>query len=168
MYTGMERSICLSRLRDLKFPTDWNAVVGASFPSLKDLICTMLSVKPCSRPSADAVVQAIQSILAEFTILSLDNEHGPEMILLRVEAEHREDALAHTIKLIQTATESCPVNIVQYGLRSSSVGERPTAIMEFAVKSNEPKSQGAELVRRLSERPEIHKVRQVSRSSSSQ
>jgi hypothetical protein len=167
MYTGMERNICLSRLREFEFPSDWQKTVGTAFPTVKGLICSMLSTKPADRPTADSVARAIQSILSEFTILSLDNKHGPDMILLRVEAEHRDDTLGHTIKLIRSAAESrSPVDVVQYGLRSSSSSERPAAIMEFALHSSDPKEQGPELVSRLSLRPEILKVRQISRVAS--
>lgn len=166
MYTGMERNICLSRLRDYRFPDDWEKKVGAAFPTLKGLITRMLSKKPAERPTAETIVTEIQSILGEFTILSLDSQHGPEVILLRVEAENRDDALGHTIKLIRSASEgSTPVNVVQYGLRSAFSNNRPAAIMEFALESSNPRQQGPELVSRLAVRPEIFKVRQVSHSS---
>jgi len=169
MYTGMERSLCLTRLRESQFPTDWQNAVGESFPTLKELITTMLDKDPSKRPTANAVSQTIQSILCEFTILSLDDKHGPEMVLLRVEAEHRDDALGHTIRLIESAAETedhAPVNVVQYGLRSSSFNDRPTAIMEFALHFRNPKGAGPKLVSQLSKHPEIFKVRQVSRVGS--
>ena len=170
MYTGMERNICLSRLRDLNFPKDWTDVVGSSFPTLKELICRMLSRKPSDRPCAKTVAQAIQSVLGEFTIVSLDSDkHGPDTIMLRVEAESRGDALGHTMELIKSAAEQegdGAFKIVQYGLRSGSSKDRPAAIMEFALQSSDPKQQGPKLVSRLARIPDIHKVRQVSRSFS--
>ncbi|GAX21296.1 eukaryotic translation initiation factor 2-alpha kinase 3 [Fistulifera solaris] len=169
MYTGMERSVCLTNLRAHKFPSDWNQKVGTSFPTLKSLITSMLNKAPNERPRSLEVAEAIQSILGEFTIVSLDKEHGPETILLRVEAEYRDDALGHTIKLIKSIPvhdDGSPVKVAQYGLRSSSSGDRPTAIMEFAIQSAFPKAAGRELVSQLSKRPEIFKVRQISHMSS--
>jgi serine/threonine protein kinase len=169
MYTGMERSVCLTNLRAHKFPSDWNKKVGTSFPTLQSLITSMLNKVPNKRPTSVEVAERIQSILGEFTIVSLDKEHGPETILLRVEAEYRDDALGHTIKLIKSIPvhdDGSPVKVAQYGLRSSSSGDQPTAIMEFAIQSAFPKAAGRELVLQLSKRPEIFKVRQVSHMSS--
>ena len=166
MYTGMERNICLSRLRESQFPNDWEKLVGASFPTLKGLINKMLSKQPSERPTARAVAKIVQSILGEFTIHSLDKKHGPDVILLRIEAEQRDDALGHTIQSIRSIAEQrSPVKVIQYGLRSSSSNEKPAAIMEFAIESSDPQNQGPELVSQLAERPEIFKVRQVSLGS---
>ena len=169
MYTGMERSVCLTNLRAHKFPADWNKEVGTLFPTLQPLITSMLNTIPNERPTSLEVAEMVQSILGEFTILSLDKEHGPEIILLRVEAAYRDDALGHTIKLIKSLSvngDGSPVEVAQYGLRSSSSGDQPTAIMEFAIQSAFPKTSGRELVSQLSKRPEIFKVRQVSHMSS--
>lgn len=182
MYTGMERNICLSRLRNQIFPSDWEDTVGKAFPSLRGLIIGMLSVAPSARPTAESVARHIQSILGEFTILSLDTQHyndsNPDVVLLRVEAEHRDDALPHTMQLIrdESIASGYPVEIVQYGLRSSSSnntsGEEPaTAIMEFALKFNSdtaessppsrPPPSAPHLVNKLRSHPEIYKARQV-------
>ena len=172
MYTGMERNICLSRLRDHSFPKDWVETVGVSFPTLQDLICSMLSRTPSARPTAKTVVEAIQSILGEFTLVSIDSSmhEGPDMILLRVEADHEEDVLGRTMELIRSAAAEeegdNTFQIAQYGLRSSSSSERPAAIMEFAVRTPDPKKQGPKLVSSLSEKPEIRKVRQISQTIS--
>ena len=190
MYTGMERNICLSRLRHQTFPDDWENTVGKAFPTMTSLIIAMLSESPADRPTADSVARHIQSILGEFTILSLDTQHykdnSPDVILLRVEAEHRDDALRHTMQLIRdestAAHGSCPVDIVQYGLRSasSSTGnhdEPAAAIMEFALRykslpensgeGSTPYSSAAQLVTKLTAYPEIYKARQVSGGTSS-
>lgn len=157
MYTGMERNICLTSLRDNhSFPKDWYSKIGMSFPDLEDMILRMVQREPSARPSAESVARHINSILGEFTVLALDQNHDddPEIFLLRVEAEHREDTLGHTIRMIRefstssssTTTSSASVcddttnevQIVQYGLRSSSASSsnnnKPAAIMEFALK----------------------------------
>lgn len=165
MYTGMERNICLSRLRHATpvFPKDWESVVGSSFPSLREMIQSMVSNDPSKRPTAASVAQHVQSILNEFTIVSLD-EHAlsrQDVVLLRVEAEHRPDSLTQTIQAIEdSARESNQdVQVIQYGLRSSNA----SAIMEFALRYDGP---GSQLVSELCKRPSILKVRQVSTSSS--
>lgn len=149
MYTGMERNICLTRLRDsLKFPSDWHSTVGTVFPDLEDMITRMVRRDPSCRPSAESVARHVSAILGEFTVLALDQNHSndPEIFLLRVEAEHREDTLGHTIRLIRDISASNGgVTIVQYGLRSSTSSSsassssssnitQSVAIMEFALK----------------------------------
>ena len=183
MYTGMERNICLSRLRDQTFPIDWEDTIGKTFPTMRSLIVGMLSNSPSARPTAESVARHIQSVLGEFTILSLDTDHyngnDPDVVLLRVEAEHRDDALPHTMQLIReesAATHGYPVEIVQYGLRSNGSNnndnnEPVTAIMEFALKfhhtngasqtSGLPPPSAAQLVHNLRLHPEIFKARQV-------
>lgn len=193
MYTGMERNICLSRLREsLVFPTDWHGTIGVAFPDLEDMIRRMIRREPAARPSAESVARHVSSILGEFTVLALDQNHDadPEIFLLRVEAEHREDTLGHTIRLIHEISaslllEDCSsandVTIVQYGLRSSSSahGSKPAAIMEFALKYNDADGADSDdcctmghrnmilisrLVSNLKEQPGIYKARQVSSS----
>ena len=169
MHTGMERGICLTQLRNQIFPIDWEERVGLSFPTLRDLIQSMLSSNPQARPNAAAVTHHIHTIMSEFTILSLD-EHfrgqGSDVVLLRVEAENRPDALFRTIQAIEESAEESQqsVQVVQYGLRSSSTGQESAAIMEFALKFD---GAAQHLVSSLRQRPEIHKVRQVSMGSGS-
>ena len=149
----MERNICLSRLREsLTFPTDWHTAIGNAFPDLEDMIRRMVRREPSNRPTAESVARHVSSILGEFTVLALDLNHNadPEVFLLRVEAEHRDDTLGHTMRLIHEIASSfslrdcssCSnqVTIVQYGLRSSSSSSanngKSSSIMEFAIKFN--------------------------------
>jgi len=103
------------------------------------------------------------------------------VLLLRVEAEHRDDALGRTLQAIQEASSSLsksssspqsdeqphqlpqigPAQVLQYGLRSSDddMSKGQPAIMEFALKFE---GEGKELVSQLLQRPDIYKVRQVS------
>jgi serine/threonine protein kinase len=149
MYTGMERNICLNKLRESRFfPSDWHASIGAVFPDLEDMIRQMVVKNPSARPTSESVAKHVGNILGEFTVLSLDVNHNsdPDIFMLRVEAEHREDTLGHTMRQIHEITaafsfpdfETSPhvVTIVQYGLRSSSSigGGKALAIMEFAIK----------------------------------
>jgi hypothetical protein len=119
----------------------------------------MVSYDASRRPTAASVAQHVQSILSEFTIVSLDESAllRQDIILLRVEAQHSPDALTQTIRAIEdTATDSeHQVQVVQYGLRSSNA----VAIMEFAL---EYSGSGSQLVSALCDRPSILKVRQVS------
>jgi serine/threonine protein kinase len=183
MYTGMERGICLSQLREHKFPIDWEQVVGDNFSTMKELIIRMLSWRPSERPTADSVVRQIQSVLGEYRVSSLDKQHfegKPDMIILRVEAIHRDDALSTTMKLIREESSliDSPVEIVHYGLRSGSTGnQQPSAIMEFALKFHDShngsdvddqnrarnhQSAAASLVQQLCKHPDILKARQIS------
>lgn len=161
MYTGMERNICLSRLRHSTpvLPKDWEKYVGSSFPSLSDLVLSMVCYDASRRPTAASVAQHVQSILNEFTIVSLDDSAllRHDIILLRVEAQHSPDALSQTIRAIEESATDAEnqVQVVQYGLRSSNA----VAIMEFAL---EYSGSGSQLVTALCDRPSILKVRQVS------
>jgi serine/threonine protein kinase len=157
MYTGMERSICLTKIRQSKFPSNWQAAVGKAFSTLQDLIKSMLSRNPADRPSAEEVAHHIHSLLGEFTILSLD-KYDADTILLRVEADHGDNVLHDTMQGIHKAALPGSVEIVQYGLRSAKSGT--VAVMEFALQTST--LQGSVLVSTLTERPEIIKVRQVS------
>jgi hypothetical protein len=157
MYTGMERSICLTKMRQMEFPSNWQATVGKAFTSLQDLIKSMLSHNAADRPSAEEVAQHIHSLLGEFTILSLD-KYDPETMLIRVEADHRHNILHDTMQLIHKAALPGSVEIVQYGLRSAKSGT--VAIMEFALQTST--LQGPFLISQLTERPEMIKVRQIS------
>lgn len=154
MYTGMERSICLSRLRDGVFPQDWEAVPGRS--EMNALISSMVSEQPSDRPTAAVVAKQVASILGEYTIVSLQdysNAADDNIVLLRVEA--KEDSLRETMSWIRDEAD-----IVEYGLR---VQGNNSSIMEFALQ-NVP----GDFVHRLRRRPDIQKVRQVSTSSSAQ
>ena len=185
MYTGMERNICLSRLHNNVFPNDWEETIGKAFPTMRGLIVDMLSIHPSARPTAESVARHIQAVMGEFTILSLDTEHyfnnHPDVVLLRVEAEHRDNTLPHTMQLIRdesAATHGCPVEIVQYGLRSTNSSSDnnhgpATAIMEFALKFQDSAvaasessnalrpPAAAQLVNNLRLHPEILKARHV-------
>jgi hypothetical protein len=122
------------------------------------MLLSMVSVDPGCRPSAFSVAHHVQSILNEFTIVSLDPSlMGQDVILLRVEAEHEPDSLSRTILAIQQSAQELghPVQVVQYGLRSSNA----VAIMEFALSYHG--GPGSALVSALSRRPSILKVRQV-------
>jgi hypothetical protein len=131
----MERLTVFSKLRDQVFPAQWLVTIKPAFPALHDILKSMISNSPSQRPSAEAVARAIQSILEEYTIQSLDKQHQQEgSLLLRVEAKPREDVLRHTIKLIQEAASPHYVEIVQYGLR----GGTNKAIMEFSIRSCGP------------------------------
>jgi len=178
MTTGMERNICLSRLRQSLFPDDWDSVVGSSFPTLKGLIERMVAEDPSARPSASNVAQHVQSLKNDFTILDELRHRGrSDVLLLRVEAKHGDDALGRTLQAIQEASSSLstvppdqaenqrePVKVLQYGLCSADTSEDQPAIMEFALKYGGP---GGELVSQLLTRPDIYKVRQVSATNTS-
>lgn len=175
MYTGMERQICFSRLRDHCFPDDWATHVGIGFPSIKDLILNMLSRTPSSRPSAESVSRHIQSILGEFTLMSLDEQYHQraDISLLRVEAENHKDILQHVMQLIQDeANDSAQsVEIVQYGMRSAiaSTDETVAAIMEFALRdkinTDCPDDFMSHIVTKLLQHPEIIKARVIHNAS---
>jgi len=191
MTTGMERNICLSRLRKMTFPDDWDSSVGASFTTLRELITNMVSPNPPERPTASSVARHIQSLF-EFTILDERRHRGRSgVLLLRVEAERRDNALARTLDAIQEASTSLmsletpsvdngddneqqqkrgPAQVLQYGLCNSEdedddrMSPNEPAIMEFALKYE---GCGSELADKLLQRPEIFKVRQVSTGNGS-
>jgi hypothetical protein len=125
------------------------------------MLLSMVSFEPNRRPSASSVAQHIQSILSEFTIVSLDPSLIlQDVILLRVEAEHQPDSLTCTIEAIEASARELghQVQVVQYGLRSSN----NVAIMEFALSYHGP---GSRLVDSLGLRRSILKVRQVKAST---
>lgn len=161
MYTGMERTIVLSKLRNHIFPEQWMENVERAFPTLHSLLQSMISNSPADRPTAVVVVRSIQTILEGFTISSIDKHHHENAILLRVEAKPREDVLRHTINLVKEAASPDCIEIVQYGLR----GGTNKAVMEFAVSSSTCKDQsslGNTLVNRLGRCDEVLLIRQVS------
>mmetsp|Transcript_15936 Transcript_15936/g.36764 ORF Transcript_15936/g.36764 Transcript_15936/m.36764 type:complete len:1474 (+) Transcript_15936:148-4569(+) len=172
MYTGMERNKELSKLRNHILPDDWMETVAVDFPKLNSLLLSMISNKPEDRPAAKAVVQRIQSILEGFTISSLDKRYYEGSILLRVEIMFRENGLHQTMDLLRQVALPNLIDIVQYGLRSSSNKGQMKSIMEFAIVPRpeqpdnapecSPASIGALLVKTLSDNPQVLLIRQVS------
>ncbi|KAL3927285.1 MAG: hypothetical protein SGBAC_013147, partial [Bacillariaceae sp.] len=164
MYTGMERYIVMNKLRNHCFPDQWNICMKPLFPGLHSLLVSMISNIPRDRPSAHIVVERIQSILSGLTISSLDKRHQHEgAILLRIEAQPREDVLRHTIELLKESARPTDVDVLQYGLR----GGTNEAVMEFAISlgggiAEETSSMVEILVNRMKEFPEILLIRQVS------
>ena len=168
----MERLTVLTKLRDHVFPDQWLTTIKPAFPALHAILQLMISNRPSERPTAEAVARAIQSILEEYTIQSLDKQHQQEgSLLLRVEAKPREDVLRHTIKLIQEAASPQDVEIVQYGLR----GGTNKAIMEFSIRSCGSEEDGGEtavsastlgssIVSKMKALEDIVLIRQVSAS----
>jgi hypothetical protein len=181
MYTGMERSICLSKLReDGTFPHAFEQTVAKGFPTIPNLIKSMLSTTPAERPTAAAVAEHIQDVLGELTILSPlgHDDDAHDLILLRVEVNHaRDDVLQHTMNQIRLAAQPGTVDIVQYGLSHAKNQKRNrqrgnddtdanndcTTIMEFALRSTTV--EGPDLVSKLLQRPGIRVARQVSAST---
>jgi hypothetical protein len=182
MYTGMERNICLSKLReDGIFPYAFEQTVAKGYPTIPNLITSMLSTTPTDRPTAAAVAEHIQDVLGELTILSPlgHGDDARDLILLRVEVDHaRDDALQHTMNQIRLAAQPGTVDIVQYGLSHAKNQKRNrqrdnddtdtsnccTTIMEFALRSTTV--DGPDLVTKLRQRPGISMARQVSASTS--
>lgn len=166
----MERTIVLSELRNYHFPKQWTTTVKSEFPGLHSLLLSMISNRPEDRPTADAIVQGIRSILEGFTISSLD-KHGHEgAILLRVETKPREDVLRHTMDLVREAALPVEIDIVQYGLRGGSNKGQTKSIMEFAIVSHQEDENtentatglGASLVSWLNDNEEVLLARQIS------
>ena len=168
----MERNIVLSKLRNHILPDQWDSTVAVDFPTLQSLLLSMISNNPGDRPSAQDVVQQIQSILEGFTISSLDKRDSEGSILLRVEIMFRENGMHQTMDLLREAALPNIIEIVQYGLRSSTINGEMKSIMEFEVvlQSEQPKDAperspallGESLVSTLSKNPEVLLIRQVS------
>jgi serine/threonine protein kinase/outer membrane protein assembly factor BamB len=155
MYTGMERHMVFSRLRQREFPKDWRCGVAKNFPSLDVMLFTMLSPKPSDRPSAHIIVQKMEKLLSEFTVQSIDASlQENSLILLRVEAEPSDGVLAKTIKLIRES--ALGVSIDQYGLR----GGETKAIIEFALSDTDHVGLNS-ILAALQACPEIKAARQV-------
>lgn len=131
MKTGMERFKVFQGIKlhdEQVFPSEWHSTVAKVFPTVHTLLVSMLSHNPHIRPSAAEIVNHIESLLGEYTVLSLDrNSYQEGYILLRIEAEDSEGVLARTIKLIKDSSKY--VKIVQYSLR----GQDAKAIMEFSL-----------------------------------
>ncbi|OEU13907.1 kinase-like protein [Fragilariopsis cylindrus CCMP1102] len=173
MYTGMERNIVLTKLRNHILPDQWMESVAVDFPKLHTLLLSMISNKPEDRPDAAAVVRTVQSILEGFTISSLDRRDYEGSILLRVETLFRENGLHQTMDLLRQAALPVLIDIVQYGLRSGTNQGEMKSIMEFAIVPRpqqeekdatkcSPSSIGELLVKTLSDNPQVLLIRQVS------
>ena len=75
-----------------------------------------------------SVAVHIESLLNEYTVLSLDHTTAQEgSIFIRIEADDNDGILARTTKIIQEAASN--VTILQYSLK----GQESKAIMEFAL-----------------------------------
>ncbi|KAL7558343.1 hypothetical protein ACA910_000142 [Epithemia clementina (nom. ined.)] len=162
MYTGMERNICLSKLRQQRqFPLDWHTVVGPYYGEpIQTLLKSMLDPRPSLRPTALEVAQRIKGVMGELTILSPprtrpprrsksnasdhawdngsgsnDNEDDDDdnLLFLRVESNCQDNALQHTLSLIQSAEQEgkIKVDILQSGMAKQA--HTDTTILEFAV-----------------------------------
>lgn len=128
MYTGMERYKVLEGIRKQVFPPAWKAEVAKKFPSINKILTNMLSRIPKERPSASEVASHVESLLNEYTVLSLDHTTAREgSIFLRVEAQNEADILTRTMKIIQEAASN--ITILQYSLKGQDKG----SIMEFAL-----------------------------------
>jgi hypothetical protein len=70
----MERYSVFQNLRQRVFPDQWNTTVAATFPSLNEMLLEMLSPNPEERPTSDAVVDRVDTLLGEYTcdLLGLD------------------------------------------------------------------------------------------------
>lgn len=124
--TGMERNICLSRLRQSgDFPSDWDDVTGDAADRLRQGITRMVQTDPSARPTADEVVRLVQDLLGEHTILSF--EPPPDCVLVRVCVSSDDDLLP-----CMQALKSSGSEIVQYGQRSRD----DCRILEFAVRGD--------------------------------
>jgi len=168
MKTGMERFMVFRGIksREQVFPPEWHSTVAQQFPTVHRLLFSMLSHTPSKRPSAEEVVDHIESLLGEYTVLSLDRTSYQEgYILLRIESEDNEGVLPRTIKLIKDSSKF--VKIVQYSLR----GQDTKAIMEFALNIQGSESQRVDrmdwIVRALNESNEISVVRQINEEKAS-
>lgn len=156
MTTGMERHVCFSSLRHHQFPAEWNNGMATHFPKLHSMLCSMLSIDPAGRPSAEAIAQHMATLMGEFTVLSIESRGDTSVGLLRVEAEPTDGVLARTMKLI-TDTANGATAIEQYGLR----GESNKTILEFAL-SQPTEEVMSKIVAALEASTDIKVVRQVS------
>jgi serine/threonine protein kinase len=157
MYTSMERLTEFTRLRKQEFPESWLNGVAKAFPDVHAMLVAMLSTTPSERPSAAEIVDRVERVLGEFTVMTIaQTEHSS--LLLRVEADPSDGVLARTMKLIR---DSAPgVKIEQYGLR----GGESTSVIEFAL-SNTDEVGLNNVLEAMKACPEIKRVRQVSHTS---
>lgn len=148
MHTGMERHICFQQVRtSCTFPDAWHSTVSGPFPALHELAKSMLSLSPKDRPPADKIARRIQSLLEEHSVslnFSLHDCEHDKVMFVRVEAKPLPDILKIASDLIHDAASPQTVDIVQYGMRSSTKnsnvagqkGEK-RAILEFALASTD-------------------------------
>ncbi len=165
MKTGMERIKVFQgiKLKQQEFPQEWDDRIADQFPTVHSLVVSMLSHNPEERPTASAVVNHIETLLDEYTVMSLDRKsYQGGYVLLRIEAEDAEGVLGRTMKLITDS--SSKVKIAQYSLR----GQDTKAIMEFALdlQSNpEPchadSDEMKNIFKSLNSSQEINLVRQI-------
>mmetsp|Transcript_22623 Transcript_22623/g.26227 ORF Transcript_22623/g.26227 Transcript_22623/m.26227 type:complete len:1631 (-) Transcript_22623:17-4909(-) len=166
IHTGMERMQVFKGIKERIFPDDWHSTVKQQFPSVHELLMSMLSHNPNERPTAAEVASRIQSLLGEYTVLSLDKtSHVEGNIFVRVEAENNEGVLARTVNVI-----SKHAKIVQYSLR----GQENKAVMEFALEiqgldildsdktMTQTKNRVDSMFKALQESDEIKNIRQIS------
>ena len=182
MYTGMERHICFHQVRSsCTFPEAWNSTVKLPFPTLDEIVRSMLSLEPKNRPPADRIARHIQGLLDEHSVTlnvaHRDDDQDHNIIFVRVEAKPLPDILKSTIQFIHEASSPQSVDIVQYGMRSSSKspsksGNKPQqkpekrAVLEFALSSEDVDSTvlaswATGLVSKLEEHDEIIVARHV-------
>lgn len=177
MYTGMERHICFQRLRTAStFPEGWHSSVSVPFPTLDELVRSMLSLNPKHRPTADEVARHIGGLLEEHSVSLNIRPHDGEIdkiTFIRVEAKPVPDILKILTELIHDAAFPQTVDIVQYGMRSSTksscvAGQKSEerAILEFALATNDIDacnlpSWGSQLASRLQESDQVLVARQV-------
>jgi len=163
MYTGMERNICLSKLRQQRqFPSDWDAVVGSNGVAIQQLLLSMLEPCPSARPTALGVVQQMKELMGELTILSPttltnNNNTNNNLILLRVESTCDDNPLQHALHHIHEAAQPFgKVDILQSGMAR----ENEVTVMEFAMQSSTVN--GNQLVQHMQRISQMSMVREVS------
>uniref|UniRef100_A0A7S3Q6P5 non-specific serine/threonine protein kinase n=1 Tax=Chaetoceros debilis TaxID=122233 RepID=A0A7S3Q6P5_9STRA len=131
MQTGMERFKAFEGIRRnnrREFPIDWQRTIKSKFPSIDCMLQRMLSHYAKDRPTAAEVAAHVESVLGEYTVLSLDKSSRTKgSIFLRVEAIDNEGVLTRTIKMIKESTPL--VQVLQKSLRAKD----SKAIMEFAL-----------------------------------
>lgn len=165
MKTGMERIKVFQGIksRQQEFPEAWHLTIAKQFPSVHKLVVSMLSHDPNERPTASAVVNQIETLLDEYTVLSLDRKYYQGgYTLMRIEAESEEGVYARTKKLIM---DSSPyVKIANWSIR----GKDTKTIMEFALELEEipdsshlDENEMDKVFHSLNNSPEIHVVRQI-------
>lgn len=184
MYTGMERQICFQQLRgSMVFPDGWHLSVASPFPTLNVLVRSMLSLKPKDRPTADKIARNVQALLEEHSVtLNMNHQDGDNehVIFIRVEAKPLPDVLKSAIQFIHDAAAPKAVDIVQYGMRSSTkamsskstddndkmMKPQKRSILEFAIASSDVEPSGltawgSSVVGKLEEYDEILVARLV-------
>jgi len=166
MYTGMERHLRFAKIRRGEFPEDWLLETGGDGAALGStmipLLRRMLAPLPPERPTAEEVVQIMESLLREYTVVSLDlsssASSAAKTTLLRVEAADHEAILSRTLSTIRDAAPS--IAMAQYGLRSTTTNSQKT-ILEFALVVDQAHALES-LITKLQSDRDISMVRQVS------